>query len=136
MEKESTRNPFADCEVISSYSRADALEDGVLVDVSELAKEAGFIYPVAVTRAVYDGILNPSPELERQGQSFAGRAWDMLTILRVAIRTTREPGDQVRFAPLFIRKPGGSPEPVALRSVVGPGDAAEPVITILLPSED
>jgi hypothetical protein len=135
METDNIRNPFADCEVISSYSRADALEDGVLVDVSELAKEAGFVYPVAVTRAVY-GILEPSPELERQGQSFTGRAWDMFAVLRAAIRATREPGDQVRFAPLFIRKPGGSPEPVALRSVVGPGDAAEPTITIMLPSED
>ena len=135
METDNIRNPFEDCEVISSYSRMDALNDGVLVDISALAKEAGFIYPVAVTRAVY-GILEPSPELERQGQSFQGRAWDMLTILRVAIRTTREPGDQVRFAPLFIRKPGGSPEPVAFRSVVGPGDAAEPVITIMLPTED
>ena len=136
MEKENTRNPFEDCEVISSYSRMDALNDGVLVDISTLAKEAGFVYPVAVTRAVYDGILNPSPELERQGQSFTGRAWDMLTILRVAIRTTREPGDQVRFAPLFIREEGGNPEPVALRSVCGPGDGAEPVITIMLPTED
>ena len=136
MEKENTRNPFEDCEVISSYSRMDALNDGVLVDISTLAKEAGFVYPVAVTRAVYDGILNPSPELERQGQSFTGRAWDMFAVLHAAIRATREPGDQVRFDPLFIRKPGGSPEPVALRSVVGPGDAAEPTITIMLPSED
>jgi len=28
-------------EVISTYSRAQALEDGVLADVSEMAKEAG-----------------------------------------------------------------------------------------------
>jgi hypothetical protein len=45
-------------EVISSYSRRDALEDGVLVDVSEFAKEAGFKWPLAVTRGVW-AILEP-----------------------------------------------------------------------------
>jgi hypothetical protein len=40
-------------EQIHSYSRAQAIADGVLVDVT--AKEAGFKYqPVALTRAVFD----------------------------------------------------------------------------------
>src|SRR3990172_13277670 len=39
--------------VIYSYSRADAINDGVLVDVSTLAKEAGIKYPVAVTARVH-----------------------------------------------------------------------------------
>lgn len=33
--------------VVSSYSRAQALEDGVLVDVTRMAKEAGFKVQVA-----------------------------------------------------------------------------------------
>jgi hypothetical protein len=36
---------------IYRHTRADALRDGVLIDVSETAKEAGFRYPVALTRA-------------------------------------------------------------------------------------
>jgi len=39
-------------EVICSYIRAHAIEDGMLVDVSALAKEAGFRYPMAVTARV------------------------------------------------------------------------------------
>jgi hypothetical protein len=31
-------NPFADADVISSYSRAQAIEDGVLVDVTTMDK--------------------------------------------------------------------------------------------------
>ena len=38
------RSPFDDMEVISAYSRAQAIEDGVLVDLSTLAREAGFKY--------------------------------------------------------------------------------------------
>src|ERR1019366_6309710 len=40
-------------EVISSYSRAQAIEDGVFVDVSATAKEAGIKFPVAMTRTVW-----------------------------------------------------------------------------------
>ena len=40
-------------EVISTYSRAQALEDGVLVDAGEMATEAGFRIPVALTAAVW-----------------------------------------------------------------------------------
>ena len=35
-------NIWKDAEVISAYSRKQALEDGILVDISSLAKEASF----------------------------------------------------------------------------------------------
>ena len=131
---ENIENPFADFEVISTYSRAQALEDGVLVDVSALAREAGFKFPVAVTRAVWD-VLDPSDDLKAQGQSWSGRAWDMFTILRLAARAARN-SSEVSFSPLFVMEPGRSPKPFALRSVCGPGDDAAPVITVMLPNED
>ena len=40
--------------VIFAYTRAQAIEDGVLVDVSDTAREAGFKIPVAVSRSVWD----------------------------------------------------------------------------------
>ena len=39
-------------EMIYSYTRAQAIEDGELVDVSDMAKQSGFKISVAVTRAV------------------------------------------------------------------------------------
>ncbi len=33
--------------VISTYTRAQAIEDGVLVDAGSMAQEAGFKWPVA-----------------------------------------------------------------------------------------
>ena len=41
-------------EVISAYSRGQALEDGVLVDAGSMAKEAGFRWPVAITAAAWE----------------------------------------------------------------------------------
>ncbi|WP_325176197.1 DUF6573 family protein, partial [Xanthomonas hortorum] len=44
---------FTASDIIHSHTRANLLEDGDLVDVSALAREAGFKVPVAVTRAVW-----------------------------------------------------------------------------------
>jgi hypothetical protein len=45
---------FENAEIISRYSRADAIRDGVLIDVSAVAREAGIRYPVALTCAVWE----------------------------------------------------------------------------------
>jgi hypothetical protein len=143
------RNPFADMEVISSYSRAQAIEDGVLVELP-LAREAGFRYGVAVTVGVF-AVIAPwaqgsqgdvSKPAEGQplyglGQSFDGRSWDLLTILLYEIRRGKG-GARVDFAPLFLM-PGFAqdrPMPVQLVAICGPGDEGEPTITIALPGED
>ena len=39
--------------VIFSYTRAQAIADGVLIDATELAKQAGFRFPVALTTGVW-----------------------------------------------------------------------------------
>jgi hypothetical protein len=120
-------------ELIHAYTRQQALEDGGLVDLGALAKEAGFRWPLAVTRAVYEGVLVPSKLLKQEGQSFTGRAWDMLMVLRLE---GRRGGSEIRFAPLFVTEPGRPPRSVTLKAVSGPGDDGEPVITVMMPDED
>lgn len=46
-------NPFADVPVVFRYTRKQAIEDGVLVDISRWAAETGFAIPVACTHAVW-----------------------------------------------------------------------------------
>jgi hypothetical protein len=70
--------------IIHSYSRAQALDDGDLVDVTETAKEAGFKYPVALTRTVWNTYVEVPAGVE--GQDEAGRLWDILFMLRLAAR--------------------------------------------------
>jgi len=125
---------WKDAEVISAYSRASALEDGVLVDISRLAREAGFKYPVAVTQGVW-GVLNPTDGLKAAGQDLNGRTWDLLAILRHAIRSASST-DAVHFAPLFLRESGQKIEPIQMWGKSGPGDDGEPVITVMLKGED
>ena len=122
--------------LIHSYSRAEALADGVLVDVTDLAKEAGFTVPVAISSQVYGGFINPYQVREgRQsrnwvGQDEKGRLWDMLNNLFWTIKARVETGPELVFKTLFGKRL------VQLKSVIGPGDGGEPVITIMLPEED
>ena len=40
---------FDDADLVHRYTRADAIRDGVLIDVSAVAREAGIRYPVTLT---------------------------------------------------------------------------------------
>ena len=122
-------------ELIFSYSRSQALDDGALLDVSELAREAGFKFPVAVSDTLYYGYLKPPLDLVKAGLSFEGRLWDTLSVLRYAIKASPAT-DRLSFTVLFAQVPGAEPEPVELLAVCGPDDSGSPVITIMLPSDD
>jgi len=130
---DSDSSPFGP--ILFSYSREAALADGVLVDLSDLAREAGFKIPLAVTETVYHSYLDPSPALANEGQSFAGRSWDLLQILlfSAAVNPDR---DTIFFKVLFVLFPGCPPEPIELKAICGPGDDGEPVLTVLLTNED
>lgn len=136
-------NPAAEAifgEVIYSYTRAQAIEDGVLVDAGRMAQEAGFKWPVALTSAVWEDCVAWTDDDSRRKpfQDQAGRLWDVLYMASHAIRTHKEPGDRMMFQLYRVPRDGktSKAERVTLKLIVGPGDQAEPVITILLPGED
>jgi len=75
---------FEDFELIYSYSRKQAIADGVLIDVSEQARETGFKILVAVTDHLYNGYVVPSNELEEEGQSVEERLHDLFMMTQAA----------------------------------------------------
>jgi hypothetical protein len=129
-----TENIFADADLIASYSRAQALEDGELVALDpELCKQAGFRYPVAVTRAVFESVINLTPAAKRACNDLVGRTWDVLHMAHMAAR--RAQGDKLTFTVLAVVT-RVRPTPVRLVMTIGPGDTPEPVMTIMLPGEN
>ena len=130
------KNPFEDAPVIFSYTRAQAIEDGVLVDLTEWARETGFRIPVACTAAVWHGYIVPPAKTEGWGQSERGRAHDLLWMLYLAIRQSKGAGQEwLLFKLIFLQAPHKH-ETVTLKAHCGPGDRGEPVITIMLRDED
>ena len=91
---ESGAHPFFG-EVISTYTRAQAIADGVLVDAGSMAKEAGYRWPVALTTAAWrDCVAWTDADSEAQvHQDPSGRLWDVLFMGAYAIRTHGGGGD-------------------------------------------
>ncbi len=125
---------FDNRDIIHRYTRAQAIADGVLVDATKLAHEAGFRFPVALTRAAWEKCVTVPEGVLCQDEE--GRLWDVLHMLYGAIRRGQD-GSEVPFQ-VHVRNSNrrGRPPAVQLRAVCGPGDEGEPVVTIMLPGED
>lgn len=131
---------------IHTYTRAQAIEDSVLVDVSEAAREAGILWPVAVTAAAWADCVAWSDADEQRkrdytGQSESGRLWDLCWMLSLSMQAAASRGRATqKLSFVLSRVPregrGVRPRLVRLHFIVGPGDAGEPVITVLQPDED
>ncbi len=122
--------------MIFSYTRKQAIEDGNLIDVTEQAKEAGFKIPVAVSLNLYDGYIKPPEGLEGEGQSIEGRLHDLFTMCMLAMQENLDQS-RINFQVLFLM----SAEPRKLEEVevicqCGPDDDMKPCITLMLPDDD
>ena len=126
--------PFSDFTIISTYTRADALADGVLIDITPTAQTYGFKLPFAISDALYHGYMMPPEGLLGQGQSLEGRMHDLLTLAMVAARGCRD-GNRIELEALFLMRPGQL-EKVRCVLHVGPGDEGEAVLTLMLPEDE
>lgn len=124
------------------YSRRDAIEDGVLVDVTEAARTRGFLYPVAMTCAAFADCVQWTEETAARKdcvQDESGRLHDVLWNAFLCIRAqSRRGAPEVLFTTyrVPVEGKGVTPRKTTLKIVVHGGDLGEPVMTIMLPEED
>jgi hypothetical protein len=97
---------FDNDEIVHRYTRADAIRDGVLIDVTAVAQEAGIRYPVALIAGAWAECVAVPPGVQCQDE--AGRLWDVVWMLRVGIQ--RQGGRVVLYS-LHVRNDncGGAP---------------------------
>ncbi|HLT83486.1 MAG TPA: DUF6573 family protein [Phototrophicaceae bacterium] len=125
-------------EPIHVYTRAQALADGVLIDAGPLAREAGFVWPVAYTAAAHAATITWDTA-NGALQDETGRAWDVLWMAKFAVRAVADlRADRVPFGVYVVPNRPGYEEAqlVSLDLVAGPGDQGEPVLTVCLRGED
>ena len=137
-------------QIISSYATKQAIEDGVLVTVdNKISEEAGIVYPVLMTRTVWDRYVEVPAEMDHQHSE--GRLWDLLFMFAVHARKSR--GGALLFFKVLFQLPAemcwldnekrelkAEPETrlVTLKAVVSAHDIDNPApaIFIMLPGED
>ncbi len=124
----SNENVFG--ETIYSYSRAQAIEDGVLVDLSQVESiRQSWKHPFACTSAVWALI---EEALQKPHYDLAGICHDVSIMAKLAIQNNAAArnSDEVRFEVIIDGKKH------AMKLHIGPGDTAAPVLTLMLPYED
>lgn len=138
-------------EIISTYTRAQALADGALrdrlgdgTDLNQMARQAGIPVDVAFTAAAFsDSIAWNDDNTAMQDE--AGRAWDVLWMANLPIRAHArrsnghlEVGERIPFT--FVRVPNTKratqPRKQTLVAVFGTDDHGEPCFTIMMEDED
>lgn len=126
-------HPFGN--VVYAYTRSQAVADGFQIEVTETAREAGILFPVFLTRAVYDAYVTVPPGVEAQDE--AGRLHDILTMLRFAIHKAQPDQDRLHFA-LYVRNDNRRPKLVKLIATCGALDIDNPraAITVMQPDEE
>ena len=128
---------FEQTNIIHTYSREQAIEDGFLIDVTTTAAEAGFNCPVAITAAAWsDCVAWSEADTKRQTiQDEQGRLWDVIWMARQAARRGgNRTGFCLRRVPRGGR--GRTSKIVKLKMLAHGGDEGELVITIMMPDED
>ncbi|MGE3171792.1 MAG: DUF6573 family protein [Planctomycetota bacterium] len=122
--------------LLHSYSRAQAVADGVLFDASQQAGPAGmlggFRVPVAVTASLW-AIIEAIPASLAGIADARGRLHDVLWMAAVAAR--RQPQEPRVSFTLHLPHRGSRQRLVHLVLAIGPGDRGEPVVTIGYPED-
>lgn len=122
-------NPFG--EIIYRYTRSQAITDGELVDVSAHARRLGFRFPVAITRSVWAAIETIPKRFSCE--DITGRTHDVLWMASLAARNADAGQSRIPFQVILHSTAEPPNRRVHTKTYfldIGPGDEAEPVITI------
>lgn len=126
---------FTADDLISCYTRAQAIEDGVLVVVSEEAQKAAkVLWPAVLTCALWSHLL-PNASDMAAGESVEKRLHVLLCeFVRAVVRAKGSGGDQLAFHSTMIQN--GLGQIFEVKVILGPDDEGKPCLTFMLPDED
>ena len=131
-------------EPVFVYTRAEAIADGVLVEVpAQLASEAGQNGAVALTAAL-EAIVQPTDDEKSGGQSYEGRLWDVLWMARFSRNAIIDSPRLVRmrFPVIFwmqrpdYRRGRAGQVTMHVDVVYSPDEHGNPTATFMLKEED
>ena len=114
-------------------NRQQAIQAGMLIDVTEDAKQLGLTFPVTVTKPLWDIGIAPIEGLSEEDKAERLRDVLMAFRLRLAGQTTLSP--LIDFPAMLALPPGGVPQPIPLFALIQPDEQNRATATLLLPNE-
>jgi hypothetical protein len=116
-----------------SENRQQAIQAGVLIDVTEDAKKLGLTFPVTITKPLWEIGIAPLATMSEEDKSARVRDVLMAFRLRLASQSTVSP--LIDFPAMLAIPPGAVPQPVPLFALIQPDEANRAMATLLLPNE-
>ncbi len=110
-------------------ARQDAIADGDLIEITRMGRDAGIIYPLAVSARAAQSMV-PFPNIPQE--NVTENLWDTLHAFRERATTTTS--EEFEFQASLYQN--GLVPTITFKATVSPGDDGEPVITIMMPDED
>ena len=117
-----------------------AIEDGFLIDVTQMADDVGLEWPAAMTVAARAECAAWSHAGNHRDSSHyrSFRLWDVLSIAAAAVRSTgvAKPHLLIDLQRMPSDEHGTKNQKLALKLIFDPNDNGEPVVIIMLPEQD
>lgn len=114
-------------------TRQEAIQAGVLIDVTADAQKLGMSFPITITKPLWEIGIAPDQTLSEESKSERLRDVLMAFRLRLASQATLSP--LIGFPAMLALPPGGVPQPVPLFALIQPGEQNQAMVTLLLPNE-
>lgn len=122
-----------DFEYIFSYSRHDAIEDGVLVDVTQYAKELGIKLETVFTRSLMEAVLDIPQSHSYQDER--ARCHDILFIALLALKKIIKDKEPQGSFQVHLHTSNEEDSPKLLIISLHDDDHGKPCITIGFPED-
>lgn len=110
-----------------------AIETGALIDVTPTAKQLGLLFPVTVTKPLWEIGIAPNKTLTQEEQS--ARLRDVLMAFRLRLATQPSISPLIDFPALLALPPGTVPQPIPLFALIQPDENHRAMVTLLMPNE-
>lgn len=114
-------------------TRAEAIQAGVLIDVTDQATEVGLTLPVGMSKSLWEFGITGSDTIPEELHS--GRLRDLLMALRIHLSLHSVVLPISQFPAVLSFPPQTAPQICAISAVVQAHLSDEPVMTLFLPSE-
>lgn len=132
-QKDVAENPVASADIAVIRDRQEAIQSGILIDVTPTAQQLGLTFPVTITKPLWDIGIVTNQSLSQEEQS--ARLRDVLMAFRLRLASLATISPLIDFPALLTMPPATVPQPVPLFALIQPDGNNQANVTLLLPNE-